>query len=127
MLPFWNGNGLASPKFGNIAIHKLLEKIIANGSDKRNIIAKVFGGGNVLETNNMNFMIGDRNINVAMEILKDLGIKIVSQSVGGNNGRKIEFNTFTGEVRQKMIEKHFTATPSQPAEKFSCETVNSSK
>ena len=27
MLPFWNGQGLASPKFGNIAIHKLLEKI----------------------------------------------------------------------------------------------------
>ena len=27
MLPLWNGNGLASPKFGNIATEKLIEKI----------------------------------------------------------------------------------------------------
>ena len=30
MLPFWNGQGLASPKFGNIAISKLLEKMIVD-------------------------------------------------------------------------------------------------
>ena len=27
MLPFWNGNGLASPKYGNIATEKLVEKM----------------------------------------------------------------------------------------------------
>ncbi len=26
MLPYWNGNGLASPKYGNIAIEKLYKK-----------------------------------------------------------------------------------------------------
>ena len=31
MLPYWNGQGLASPKFGNIAIEKLLEKMISMG------------------------------------------------------------------------------------------------
>jgi chemotaxis protein CheD len=105
MLPFWNGQGLASPKFGNIAINKLLERMIQLGSSQKNLIAKVFGGSNVIETNNAQFMIGDRNIAVAMEMLQELQIKIISQSVGGNQGRKILFSTDTGEVKQRLIEK----------------------
>jgi chemotaxis protein CheD len=106
MLPYWNGQGLASPKFGNIAIHKLLEKMQSLGSSQKNLIAKVFGGGNVIETSNSQFMIGDRNIVVAKDMLKELQIQIIGQSVGGSLGRKIQFNTATGEVKQKIIEKH---------------------
>jgi chemotaxis protein CheD len=105
MLPFWNGQGLASPKFGNIAIQKLLEKMLSMGCLQRNLIAKVFGGGNIIETSTAQFMIGDRNIIVAKDMLKELKIQIVSQSVGGNQGRKIQYNTYTGEVKQKIIEK----------------------
>jgi chemotaxis protein CheD len=106
MLPLWNGQGLASPKFGNIAIHKLLEKMLSYGSLQKNLVAKVFGGGNVIETHGAQFMIGERNINLAIDMLNELQIQIISKSVGGNQGRKIHFNTSTGEVRQKMIEKH---------------------
>jgi chemotaxis protein CheD len=105
MLPFWNGQGLASPKFGNIAINKLLEKMLSLGSNQKNIIAKVFGGGNILEAGSSQFMIGDRNIAVAKDMLKELKIQIVSQSVGGTLGRKIQFNVITGEVKQRMIDK----------------------
>jgi len=105
MLPFWNGQGLASPKFGNIAIHKLIEKMQSLGSQQRNMIAKVFGGGNIIEASTAQFMIGDRNILVAKDTLRELQIQIISQSLGGNLGRKIQFNTATGEVKQKMIEK----------------------
>jgi chemotaxis protein CheD len=105
MLPFWNGQGLASPKFGNIAIEKLLEKMQALGSSQSNLIAKVFGGGNIIEATTAQFMIGDRNIAVAMDMLKEMRIQIVSQSVGGNLGRKIQFDTSTGEVKHRFIEK----------------------
>ncbi|MBN1596957.1 MAG: hypothetical protein JW894_01580 [Bacteroidales bacterium] len=47
MLPFWNGSGLATPKYGNIAIEKLLKKLVSMGSRKDQIIAKVFGGSEV--------------------------------------------------------------------------------
>ena len=50
MLPYWNGQGLASPKYGNIAIEKLIEKMLFLGSKKENLKAKVFGGGEVIET-----------------------------------------------------------------------------
>ena len=105
MLPFWNGQGLASPKFGNIAIEKLLEKMISLGSNQSNLIAKVFGGGNIIEATTAQFMIGDRNIAVALDMLKEMNIKVISQSVGGNLGRKIQFDTSTGEIKHKFIEK----------------------
>ena len=109
MLPFWNGQGLASPKFGNIAINKLLEKMLVLGSNQKNIIAKVFGGGNILEGSTSQFMIGDRNVAVARDMLMELKIQIVSQSVGGTLGRKIQFNIATGEVKQRMIDKQTVA------------------
>lgn len=103
MLPYWNGEGLASPKYGNIAIEKLLEKMHSLGSSKINIVAKVFGGGEVIKTKNPQFNIGERNIKLAWEQLKELKIPIVSSSVGGKNGRKIIFYTETGEVKQRYV------------------------
>lgn len=105
MLPLWNGQGLASPKYGNIAIEKLLEKMVSLGCSKANIQSKVFGGGEVIETNITQFNIGQRNIKLAYEMLEELKIPIIGQSVGGKQGRKILFNTGTFEVKQKFIQK----------------------
>jgi len=105
MLPLWNGDGLASPKYGNIACEKLLEKMFSLGAKKVNIRAKVFGGGEVIETNIKQFNIGERNIHFALSFLSDYNIPIISKSYGGNLGRKIIFNTNTGEVLHKFIDK----------------------
>ncbi len=110
MLPLWNGEGLASPKFGNIAIERLIDKLLAMGSNKRNLVAKVFGGGEVINTTISHFNIGERNILVAKEILREHNIKIAGESVGGKNGRKIQFNTHTGAVLQKMIANNQTGS-----------------
>jgi len=105
MLPYWNGQGLASPKYGNIAIEKLLNKVISLGANRNNLKAKVFGGGEVIETHVVQFHIGLRNIEVAKNTLEELKIPIISSSVGGKLGRKIEFITHTAEVRQKYVQK----------------------
>lgn len=105
MLPLWNGQGLASPKYGNIAISKLIEKMLGMGSKQKNLIAKVFGGANIFESNLEQFQIGERNIKIAEQLLQEYNISIISCSVGGFNGRRIQFNTYSGEVRQKIIEK----------------------
>ncbi len=111
MLPFWNGQGLASPKYGNIAIEKLVEKMLSLGSKKTNIRAKVFGGGEVIDTNISQFHIGERNIKLAMEMLEELRIPIVAKSVGGKLGRKIEYYTLTGEVKQRYIDRTINPQP----------------
>jgi chemotaxis protein CheD len=105
MLPYWNGEGLASPKYGNIAIEKLLEKMYSFGCEKHNIIAKAFGGGEVIDFKNPQFHIGKRNITLATEMLNEKRISIVSSSLGGKLGRKLIFYTQTGDVKQKYVQR----------------------
>jgi len=102
MLPLWNGDGLASPKYGNIATEKLLDKLQAMGSLKKDLIAKVFGGKNIhVEVDA--FKIGQRNIDYAINILEELDIPIKGRSLGGEKARKLMFHTNTGEVYMKYI------------------------
>jgi chemotaxis protein CheD len=108
MLPLWNGQGLASPKYGNIAIEKLIEKMSSLGCEPTRLQAKVFGGGEVIQSNVSQFNIGERNIRIAYDMLEEYKIPIVGQSVGGKYGRKILFNTETFEVKQKIIQKSIT-------------------
>jgi len=105
MLPFWNGEGLASPKYGNIAIAKLIEKMLQLGSDKRNLRSKVFGGGIVLNVTNPFMNIGERNIQLAEDMLRSENIPIISADTGGKVGRKLIFNTETGAVFLKKLTK----------------------
>ncbi len=105
MLPLWNGHGLASPKYGSIANEKLLEKLYHLGSKHENIIAKVFGGGEIIDNTIKQFNIGERNIIIAFEMLQRLNVPVLAKSVGGKFGRRIEYNTATGEVKHRFIER----------------------
>ncbi|MBP8790586.1 MAG: chemotaxis protein CheD [Breznakibacter sp.] len=106
MLPSWNGNDLASPKYGNIALDKLIERLQAMGSRVEDLQAKIFGGGELLDSGKGNsIVIGERNIRVARLMLEERKIPIVASSIGGKRGRKILFFTDSGEVRHKFLEK----------------------
>jgi len=105
MLPNWNGNDLASPKYGNIAIDKLLERLAQLGAKRENLKAKIFGGGELIESRTNGAYIGERNIRVARMILEEKKIPVVASSTGGKKGRKILFFTDTGEVRHKFLDK----------------------
>jgi chemotaxis protein CheD len=105
MLPFWNGEGLASPRFGNIAIIKLIERMIEQGAERRNLQAKIFGGGDMLRATAAFMNIGQRNIVLAQDLLRDERIPIMSSDTGGKHGRKLLFNTQTGVVLVKLLKK----------------------
>lgn len=98
MLPLWNGEGLATPKYGNIAMEKLLERVLQLGCHQPYLVAKVFGGANISESKNGTFLIGDRNTTLALQMLKEWRIPVVATDLGGRLGRKIIMNTLTGEV-----------------------------
>jgi chemotaxis protein CheD len=98
MLPLWNGEGLATPKYGNIAMEKLLAKVISIGARRESLTAKVFGGANVSGTGLEVFMIGERNTTLALEMLEEFRIPILAKDVGGRVGRKIIMNSATGVV-----------------------------
>lgn len=98
MLPLWNGEGLATPRYGNIAIEKLLAKLLNMGCKKEHLVAKIFGGANVMGTGRELFMIGDRNITLAFHMLEEFGIPVKASEIGGHFGRKIVMHTSSGVV-----------------------------
>lgn len=98
MLPLWNGEGLATPKYGNIAMERLLEQVLAIGGRKERLVAKVFGGANLLTSSTAACPIGERNIELAMSQLEEWRIPVVGSDLGGTAGRKIIMNTRTGVV-----------------------------
>ena len=91
MLPLWNGDGLASPKYGNIATEKLIERLVEMGSRKGDLIAKVFGGKNVhIEVDA--FKIGQRNIDYdTYEKINQLKLGL---SLDKKLNSKINFNIY---------------------------------
>ncbi len=109
MLPLWNGEGLPTPKYGSIAMERLLERVLHSGCQQNYLVAKVFGGANISETTNGAFLIGDRNTNIALQTLKEWRIPVVSADLGGKLGRKVIMNTLTGDV---LVSKNAQASQS---------------
>ena len=105
LLPFWNGHGLQTSKFGNISIPKLIESMQERGSRIEAMEAKIFGGASMNTSASENMMIGQKNIIVAKEILQEYNIPIVAEDVGGQQGRKIQFNLEKGKVLLKYTLK----------------------
>ncbi len=106
MLPYWNGEGLESPRYGNVAIAQLFQKMLEFGVKKEDIVCKIFGGAEMLVEQVSVFNIGQRNIELAKKIISEMEIPVESSSTGGKLGRKIYFNTGTGEVLQKYLVKN---------------------
>jgi chemotaxis protein CheD len=102
MLPWWNGDDMPSPKFGNIAIQRLIEKLNGFGCRTENLSAKIFGGANQHGISN-SIAISKRNIETARSMLGDYRIAITAESVGGDSGRKIVFQTSTNQVWMKTL------------------------
>jgi chemotaxis protein CheD len=104
MLPLWKGEGLASPKYGDIAIDRLLQKMLSLGAGRSNLQAKMFGGVSRAADSSV-YNIGGRNIQLAHIYLDQLGIPVLAKHVGGDLPRKVLFSTHTGEVLMKVLKK----------------------
>ena len=97
LLPYQVGDGQDSPRFGNVAILRLIEKLLAFGCAKRSLKAKLFGGSCVLEAFQKNGAhLGTKNVSLARKLLAEEGIAVVAEDVGGQRGRRLIFQTNDG-------------------------------
>ena len=107
MLPEWDGRGTASPRYGNIGVPALLQKLAENGANRGQLRAQVFGGGCLFDSlrgsGSNNERLGSRNIEVALEILAKERIPVVSTEAGSERGQRIVFQTGTGETVVKIL------------------------
>lgn len=103
LLPFWNGEGLPSPRYGNVAVARLLERVLQLGCRRERLVAKVFGGAAVLDVSVGLFPIGERNVTLALELLAAERIPVVARDVGGEWTRNLLFSPESGEVLLRRI------------------------
>jgi chemotaxis protein CheD len=93
----------ATAVFGNVATFALIRMMTKEGSKVKHLEAQIFGGAHDPGLSLRN--VGRENIRAARKVLNQARIKIVSEDVGGERGRKIVFNTATNEVAVLKVER----------------------
>ena len=100
LLPIWDGRGVASPRYGNVAITALLQKLTEAGAQKEQLRAKVFGGGCLFDSmrgqNSIREHLGKRNVQIAQEILAKEHIPVISVEAGIDKGQRVVFHPNSG-------------------------------
>ncbi len=89
-------NNVTNPhKFADLAIPILVDRMIKNGANLRNIKAKIAGGASMFNFSDksMNMDIGNRNSISVRQVLKNMNIPLLNEDVGGNKGRTMILDT----------------------------------
>ena len=107
MLP-GDGDTGASPakpsaRFGVYAMEVLINEMIRIGADRRRMVAKVFGGGRVLQGFD-SLDVGAKNSQFALEFLTTETIPVLAQDLLGSCARKVNFFPETGKVQLKQLQ-----------------------
>ncbi len=94
VLPESAGRNGAPGKFADTAIPEMLKLIRELGTPTHGLVAKFAGGGNMFGGSGP-LQIGDANAKAVTAALKQLGIRVAGEDVGGTKGRRIVFDSAT--------------------------------
>jgi len=81
---------------GDFAMEVLRNALYARGAAPARLVAKAFGGGNVVSAIQM--AIGERNAVFATQWLEREGIPLLASDFGGNWSRKVVIDPLTGDA-----------------------------
>lgn len=98
-------------RYAVCAIEEMTRRITRTGLRPRDIEVKLFGGAALIgskATTSQHNSIGQLNVKAAMETISNCGLILKVMDVGGNFGRKIIFNTETGEILMKRLQRTIT-------------------
>ncbi|MCU0650948.1 MAG: chemotaxis protein CheD [Candidatus Omnitrophica bacterium] len=92
-------------RFVNSGIILALQELEKRSCPRSLIEIKLFGGAHMFSFINTDsaLNVGQKNIEMAHAILKDLNLKVIVEEVGGTFGRTIELDTETGKVLVKTV------------------------
>lgn len=103
IFPFSRQAERATALYGNIAVATLVRMMLENGSSLPDLEAQIFGGAFRPEICVRD--IGQDNLRVARNILIRKRVRVVSEDVGGELGRKIVFHTHTCEIITLKVDR----------------------
>jgi chemotaxis protein CheD len=89
-------------RYASAAMERLVNELLKNGAERDQLEAKLFGGARIMP--NLPD-IGRRNAESALAFLRNEGIPCRSQSLGGNQARRVRFWPATGRAQQLLIER----------------------
>lgn len=81
---------------GDYSMEVLVNGMLARGASKRRLVAKVFGGGTIVDT--ISAPVGVRNVRFATEWLQREGVTLLASDVGGAFSRKVVMLPTTGDA-----------------------------
>lgn len=87
-------------RYGNYAMEHMINEILKHGGQKRNLEAKVFGGGRIMKDLSN---VGAKNIRFVKEYLETEGIPLLSDDVGDIHPRKVIYFPRTGRALVKRL------------------------
>jgi chemotaxis protein CheD len=92
-------------KYADTAVEVLVSKLLTFGARRFTLKAKMAGGAQMFQfaTNNEMMRIGPRNVDAVKRELERLKIPLISEDIGGNSGRTIEFDPSQGLLFIKTV------------------------
>jgi len=91
----------SSFRYGSAAIETLLNALYSHGAAKNGMQIKIFGGGKVLQGVSKN--IGQKNIDFTRRFFQRENLRINSENVGGEFGRRVIFFPRNGKVLLRAL------------------------
>jgi chemotaxis protein CheD len=95
--PFIDDKKRATACYGNVAVSHLIRMFLGEKANIQNISAQIFGGASLRQSIEC-AEVAKENIRIARSVLGRFRIRIVSEDVGGDVGRKLVYNTFSNEA-----------------------------
>jgi chemotaxis protein CheD len=97
-------NGLPA-KYVDRGIPFFMRALLKEGARRPCLVAKIVGGAKLFKGNNPFLDIGLRNVAMARASLKEMGVKLLGEDVGGDFGRTVLFFPQNWELRVRTYKK----------------------
>lgn len=97
VLPASHGQNGQPGKFADTAVPQLIHQLAEIGCPRAGLVAKITGGACMFKGGGP-LQIGDDNIASVRAILRQQGIPITAEDIGGTSGRKVTFECATGHL-----------------------------
>lgn len=94
-----DGTNGAPAKYVDAGVEALVAELVAEGASKGDLGAKVAGGSDMLDFSGDS--IGSRNVQAARETLDRVGVPLLAEDAGGDQGRSLRFSLAEGVLEVK--------------------------
>ncbi len=94
-------------RFPQTALPAMVDDMIGLGAGRRRFVARLVGGASMFQNlvPSGSIQMGDRNVIAVREVLNQLAIPIIAETVGGGQGRSVWFNVGSGAITLQTVGK----------------------